>query len=75
MNNMSYLVEQFSQRWWYALPAYPPENFDYKPDLEKLKLNCVSTADFLKLKNANPEESKHLSNPTKEKGKKSDPKS
>ena len=73
MNSMSYLVEQFSQRWWYALPAYPPENFDYKPDLEKRKLNCVSKGDFLKLKNANPEESKHLVNPVKEKGKKDQP--
>lgn len=70
MNSVAYLVEQFSQRWWYALPVYPPENFDYKPELERRKLNCVSIQDFQKLKNANPEESKNLSSPTKDKGKK-----
>lgn len=74
MNNQSYLVEQFSQRWWYALPEYPPENFDYKPLLENKKLNCVSQADFNKLKNANPEESKQYINPVAEKSKKGDSK-
>ena len=49
--NNEYLVDEFAQRWNYALPKYPPENFDYSPSLKSLKLKLVSQKDFQKLKN------------------------
>jgi len=24
-----HLVEEFATRWWYALPKWPPVNYDY----------------------------------------------
>ena len=24
-----HLVEEFANRWWYALPKWPPANYDY----------------------------------------------
>lgn len=44
--NNEYLVDEFAQRWNYALPKYPPENFDYKPSLKQNKLKLVSSKDF-----------------------------
>ena len=36
--NQAYVVEEFAQRWWYVLPAYPPTNYDYSAKLNELKL-------------------------------------
>lgn len=28
-NNKLHCVDELANRWWYALPAWPPANFDY----------------------------------------------
>lgn len=30
MNSKNDLVEEFSKRWWYSMPEWPPKDFDYK---------------------------------------------
>ena len=46
----SFLIEEFSKRWNYALPSYPPSGYDYKKDLVSKKLHLVSAQDFNRLK-------------------------
>ena len=46
----SFLIEEFSKRWNYALPSYPPAGYDYKKDLVSKKLHLVSAQDFNRLK-------------------------
>ena len=43
LSNKDYLVEEFSLRWNYVLPAYPPTSFNYQPSLLKNKLNLVTS--------------------------------
>ena len=50
-NLQSHLVDEFAPRWHYALPPYPPVNFDYSPALKSKNLTKVSQADFQKFKN------------------------
>ena len=33
-------------RWWYALPEWPPKNFDYQPKLKESKLRKVNPERF-----------------------------
>ena len=49
-NSQDYLVEEFAMRWSYALPAYPPADFNYSPALTAQKLNCVPYEAFTRLK-------------------------
>ena len=30
-----HLVDEFAKRWWYALPDWPPVNYDYAPKLRE----------------------------------------
>ena len=39
----TFLVQEFAIRWHYALPSYPPLNFDYSPALKKLNSNVKLT--------------------------------
>jgi len=34
MTSKTFLVEEFSLRWNYALPAYPPQDFNYESVLK-----------------------------------------
>jgi hypothetical protein len=34
-------VDEFAKRWWYALPAWPPADFDYKKALAEKGLKLV----------------------------------
>lgn len=34
------------KRWWYALPDWPPANYDYGPSLEEYKLRVVPKDKF-----------------------------
>lgn len=36
-----HLVDEFAKRWWYALPAWPPVDFDYAQELDKRGLELV----------------------------------
>lgn len=29
-NKKEHLVEELAKRWWYALPEWPPVNYDYQ---------------------------------------------
>jgi hypothetical protein len=40
------LVYELLKRWWYALPTWPPENFDTSKKLEENKLRLVKIADW-----------------------------
>ena len=42
------LVNDLLRRWWYALPAWPPENFDTSEKLKENKLRLVKIADWKK---------------------------
>lgn len=35
------MVYDVLKRWWYALPDWPPKDFDYGPQLEKNNLRKV----------------------------------
>ena len=41
-----HLVDEFSVRWFYALPAWPPANFDYDTVLHTLGLRRVDYKNF-----------------------------
>ena len=38
MTNQCYLADEFSLRWNYVLPEYPPKDYDYSDQLIKLRL-------------------------------------
>jgi len=42
-NNKLHCVDEFAKRWWYALPAWPPANFDYIPVLTANGLRAVDS--------------------------------
>lgn len=44
----SSLVYQILKRWWYALPKWPPENYDPSEKLKENKLRVVQLADWKK---------------------------
>jgi hypothetical protein len=29
-NSKDHCVEEFSKRWWYALPEWPPQDYDFQ---------------------------------------------
>ena len=42
------LVNELLKRWWYALPAWPPENFDTSEKLKENNLRLVKIIDWKK---------------------------
>ena len=42
------LVNELLKRWWYALPPWPPENFDTSEKLKENKLRLVKIMDWKK---------------------------
>ena len=40
-NNKLHLVDEFAKRWWYALPQWPPEDYDYQSELSKRGFELV----------------------------------
>ena len=40
-NNKLHLVDELARRWWYALPAWPPADFDYNTELAKRNFELV----------------------------------
>jgi hypothetical protein len=40
-NNKDHLIEEFSIRWWFSLPKWPPENYDYTEKLLQHRLRKV----------------------------------
>lgn len=34
-SNKLHIVDEFAKRWWYALPLWPPVNFDYESEINK----------------------------------------
>jgi len=40
-NNKDHCVDEFAKRWWYALPEWPPADFDYSAMLKANKLRKV----------------------------------
>ena len=42
------LVNELLKRWWYALPPWPPENYDTSEKLKENKLRLVKIADWKK---------------------------
>ena len=39
--NKEHLIDELSVRWWYAMPKWPPENFDYTQRLRERGLRKV----------------------------------
>ena len=48
MKPKSSLVYKILKRWWYALPKWPPENYDPSETLKENKLRVVQLADWKK---------------------------
>lgn len=44
--NQEHLVYEFSVRWSYALPSWPPKDFDYNAKLRENNLRVVDMARF-----------------------------
>ena len=39
-------VDELAKRWWYALPVWPPEDFDYKAALKTYNFRVIETSQF-----------------------------
>ena len=39
-------VDELAARWWYALPSWPPVDFDYKEALAKNGLRAIDVEEF-----------------------------
>lgn len=48
---VSSLVNQLLKRWWYALPMWPPEDYDISSKLKEKKLRVVQLQDWKKEQN------------------------
>ena len=48
LKRKKYYVHQLLQRWWYALPLWPPENYDTSEQLNKNKLRLVEEKNWKK---------------------------
>lgn len=55
LDKKSELVNDILIRWWYALPKWPPENYDTSAKLKENKLRLVSLSDWKKEPNKNEE--------------------
>lgn len=45
-SDINHLVEEFAVRWWYALPKWPPENYDYTEALKANNLRKVEVKNW-----------------------------
>ena len=45
-NNLLHCVDELAKRWWYALPAWPPINYDYDSALKKVGMRRVDPNEF-----------------------------
>ena len=48
LKRKKYFVHQLLQRWWYALPQWPPDNFDTTEKLKENKLRLVEEKNWKK---------------------------
>ena len=48
LKRKEYYVHQLLQRWWYALPPWPPENLDINDKLKENKLRLVEEKNWKK---------------------------
>ena len=48
LKRKEYYVHQLLQRWWYALPPWPPNNYDTSQKLEENKLRLVQEENWKK---------------------------
>ena len=48
LKRKKYYVHQLLQRWWYALPLWPPENYDTSEKLKENKLRLVEEKNWKK---------------------------
>ena len=48
LKRKKYYVHQLLQRWWYALPLWPPENYDTSEQLKENKLRLVEEKNWKK---------------------------
>ena len=39
-------MDELAKRWWYALPAWPPEDFDYKAALKSNNFRVIEVSQF-----------------------------
>ena len=46
VNDKEFLVSEFAARWWYVLPDWPPEKYDYTSKLTENKLRAVPAERF-----------------------------
>ena len=45
-SNLLHCVDELAKRWWYALPAWPPENYDYDLALKKVGMRQLDPSEF-----------------------------
>ena len=48
LKRKKYYVHQLLQRWWYALPPWPPDNYDTSEKLRENKLRLVEEKNWKK---------------------------
>ena len=41
-----HLVDELAKRWWYALPVWPPADFDYKAALKSNNFRVIEASQF-----------------------------
>ena len=39
-------MDEFAKRWWYALPAWPPSDFDCKAALKQHQFRLIQVSEF-----------------------------
>lgn len=44
--NKLHCVDEFAKRWWYALPVWPPADYDYQAALKKHSFREVELNSF-----------------------------
>ena len=45
-HNKLHCVDELASRWWYALPAWPPADYDYNQVLTKSGLRVIDVEGF-----------------------------
>ena len=44
--NKVHCVDEFAKRWWYALPVWPPADFDYDAALKQRGFRSIEPSQF-----------------------------
>lgn len=44
LENVDHLVDELAVRWWYAIPEWPPKDFDFNVRLKENGLRAVDPA-------------------------------